>query len=310
MRSHKWARGELDVPFSFDRAGPAAKARLLAKGDNSQATVQAFLVSGASVNVLRQAQYSMGPIASGIQCRVAYCDLVGQPYFPPTSSRVCAWGSLFSPGGSFAQYVAHLTKACQLLDIHTRRHDSSVAAIPRGLKKAQDLSFQFPNYIFRPDLVRFLNHETLGSEFGLLGYFSFLSLLRVQSECLPIKRAGIHGDILQRTPQKHQSLVGLGDVHGDQRLVLKLNTRKNYRYGSILMRSCFCEGGVLAPGSLCPIHVVWPQIRARGAPGELIFPSLQRTNLNRVLKTAAKSSGTPIPNDTLHMPLDAGVWWK
>ena len=192
-----------------------------------------------------------------------------------------------------SQYVAHLAKGCQLLDIPTGWHDSPVAAVARGLRKAQDLSFKFPNFIFRPDLIRFLDHETIGAEFGLLGYFSFLFLLRVQSECLPIRRAGFKGDLLKRTPQTPQALIGLGDVNGDRRLVPKLNTRKNCRYGSILMRPCFCEGGVIVPGSLCPIHVAWPAICSRVLPGELISPSLQRANLNRVLKTVMNKLGYP-----------------
>ena len=249
-RSHKRALEGLGVPASFDKAGPAAKARMLAEGDNAHTAAQAFLSSGASVNVLRQAQYSTGSIASGIQCWIAFCDLQGHPYFPPTSSRVCAWGSLFQPGGTYAQYVAHLSKGCQLLDIPTGWHDSSVAAVSRGLRKAQNLSFMFSNYLFRPDLIRFLDYETLESEFGMLGFFSFLFLLRVQSEGLPMRRATLQGDILQRVPQKHQALIGLRGVAGDQRLVLKLNTRKNTRYGSIIMRPCFCEGGILVHGPL------------------------------------------------------------
>ena len=79
-------------------------------------------------------------------------------------------------------YVAHLAKACQLLDIATDWQDDSVAAVARGLRKARGLSFKFDNYIFKTDLVRFIDHETLGSEFGLLGFLSFLYVLRVQSE--------------------------------------------------------------------------------------------------------------------------------
>ena len=75
--------------------------------------VNAFLSSGAAANVLQRAQFAIPPIASGIQRLVAYFDLLGKPYYPPNSSRVCAWGSLFNPGRTFVQYVAHLSKACQ-----------------------------------------------------------------------------------------------------------------------------------------------------------------------------------------------------
>ena len=291
--SHKRDMGKLGVPPDFDKAGPAAKARLLAEGDNGPSAVQAFSPSGAPINVLRQAKFSMKSIASGIQCWVAYCNLAGQPHFPPTSDRVCVWGTLFQPGGSFTQYVAHLAKACQLLDIATDWRDSSAVAVPRGLRKAHDLSFKFGNYIFRPDLVRFIEHERIESEFGLLGFLSFLFLLRVQSECLPIRRGGINDRILERTPRDSPALLGIREFHGETRLVLKLNTRKNCRYGIILMRPCFCDGGVLVPGSLCPIHAVRPAIRGRVLPGELISPSLQGSNINRILKAVFSKIGPP-----------------
>ena len=57
------------------------------------------------------------------------------------------------------------------------------------------------------------------------------------------------------------------------------------------MRPCFCEGGVLVPGSLCPIHIVWPTIRAHVLPGEFLFPNLQRSNLNRILKAVMARIG-------------------
>ena len=47
----------------------------------------------------------------------------------------------------------------------------------------------------------------------------------------------------------------------------------------------------MVPRSLCPVHSIWPLIRVRVAPHELLFPSLQRSNLNRILKAALLASG-------------------
>ena len=292
-RTHKRARLALDVPDNFDDAGPAKKVALLSAGDNNPEVIHSFLASGSAVNVLRQAEYTLPCIASGIQCWAAYCDLTNSPYYPPTSERVCAWATLFRPGRSFGNYLAHLAKACAILGIPTDWHDQAVSAVARGLRKAQDLSFQFDNYMFRKDLVRFLEHETLQSEFGLLGYLSFLFLLRVQSEGLPIHRASLQEPLLDRSPQKLQALIGLREVAGEKRLILKLKTRKNCRRGVILMRPCFCSGSILVPTSLCPVHRVWPLIREKVLPDQPIFPTLLNKNLNRVLKASLKNIGFP-----------------
>ena len=66
-RSHKRARQVLDVPDTFDNAGPAKKALLLETGDNAPETIQRCISTGPSVNVLRHAALPLPSIASGIQ---------------------------------------------------------------------------------------------------------------------------------------------------------------------------------------------------------------------------------------------------
>ena len=59
------------------------------------------------------------------------------------------------------------------------------------------------------------------------------------------------------------------------------------------MRPCFCAGGILAPRHLCPIRAIWPIIRQRTEAAAFLFPSLQRVNVNRVLKASLKAAGFP-----------------
>ena len=66
-RSHKRDRDSLDVPDSFNDDGPAARIKLLAGGDNSDESINRFLDTGSDVNVIRQAEYTLPSIASGIQ---------------------------------------------------------------------------------------------------------------------------------------------------------------------------------------------------------------------------------------------------
>ena len=109
-----------------------------------------------------------------------------------------------------------------ILGIPTDWYDSSVSAVSRGLRKAQDLSGKFDNYMLRPDLQAFIAHESLSSDFGLLGYLSFLFLLRVQSEGLPLRRVSINDNLLDRSRGSFPALIGLCDINGENRLVMKL----------------------------------------------------------------------------------------
>ena len=192
--------------------------------------------------------------------------------------------TVFNPGRSFGQYFPHLAKACQILGIPTDWSDAAVGALAKGLRNAQDLSFQFDSYISRPCLLRMLQREPPNSEFGALCLLSFNFLLRVQSECLPIRRATTSEPLPERTPNAFPDLIGVRDTRHDSRLILKLSARKNSRYGAILMRPCFCWGGILAPDSLFPVRAIWPAIRARVLPEELLAPSIHRANLNSALK--------------------------
>ena len=284
-RTHKRARLALDVPESFDKAGPAARAMILATGGNTPGSIQAFLSTGDAVNILRKAEYSLKPIASGIQCWISFCDLANIPYYPPTSARVFEWASLFNPGSSFGQYLARLIKGCHILGIPTDWNGDRVAAASKGLRQAQDLSFKFENYNFRASPRRFARHETLRSEFEMLGYLSFLFLIRVQSEGLPIQRASLLEPLLTKCPKRAQAYIGLRDIGGgistDSQTT---HPEKHTRYGPIMMRPRFCSGSILVPASLCPVHIAWPIIRERVLPNELFFSASSENQPHPVLK--------------------------
>lgn len=139
-RTHRRARQVLDVPEKFNTPGPAAEVHLLAAVDNSPEATHRSLATGISANAIRHAERALPVIASGAQRWVAYCDLLGKPYFRPTSSRVCAWAMLFNPVGRFGQYLSHLIKAFRIIGAPTEWEDTAVGALAEGLRKDQDLS--------------------------------------------------------------------------------------------------------------------------------------------------------------------------
>ena len=283
-RAHATALDAMELPGEFSHLGPAAKIRCLAESSADKAQLFRFLNTGAQVNILRQVQDSLKSVASGIQCYASFCDLIQVNYFPPSTDTVLRWSTLFSPGRSFSHYLAHLPKACQLMNLPLTWITPSVRGVAKGLANAQDVSFRFDNFIQKDLLVRLIRAETLSSEIGRLFYLAYLFLLRVPSEGLPIRRASIGDIIVTKSPQSEKALMGIRFIGRSPRLILKLKKRKLNKTGAIMMRPCFCDGEGLVPAGLCPIHDFWPIVQRSFLPGEQLFPALQGKNLNRILK--------------------------
>ena len=109
--------------------------------------------------------------------------------FPPSPDTVLRWATLFSHGETFAQYLDHLAKAYQLMNLPNTWLTLMVRAASKGLGNAQRVSFRFGNFIQRELFLRLIRFGTLSTEVGRLFYISYLFLLRVPSEGLPVCRA-------------------------------------------------------------------------------------------------------------------------
>ena len=290
-RALSCARSALDLPPEFERLGPAAKIRCLAESAAPQAQIAHFLNTGAQVNTLHQVQDSLKSVASGIQCYASFCDLIQVAYFPPCSENILRWSTVFSPGRTFGIYLAHVSKACQLLNLPLTWITPSIRGVAKGLASAQDVSFRFDNFIQKDLFVKLIRFELLSSEVGRLFYVSYLFFLRVPSEGLPIIRAAPSDIITTKAPQSCMALMGIRSIGGFPRLILKLKKRKLNKTGAIMMRPCFCDGEGMMPTGLCPIRDFSPLIQNTTLPGEGLFSSLQRRNLNRILKAILKRMG-------------------
>ena len=274
----------LGLSAEFEKLGPAAKIRKLAESPHPMAVVSNFLRSGAQLNMLRQVQDSLSSVAAGIQCYGAFCDLLEVQYFPPSADVVLQWSAVFSPGRTFGMYVSHLDKACQLLGFSSDWRSSAVTGAIKGLANAMDLSLKFDNYMNLTLFRRVITAETLSTDFGKFMYLSFLFVLRGPSEALPAQRAPLTTKLDSKILQAEKALLGLRKLaDGSIRLILKLNKRKNFRGSVPLMRPCFCGSQHFVSNGLCPVHDFWPLV-AHLAPKAFIMPSLQKSNLNRILK--------------------------
>ena len=110
---------------------------------------------------------------------------------------------------------------------------------------------------------------------GRLFYLSYLFLLRVPSEGLPILRDALSGNISDKSPQAVNAFMAVRAVGDSTRLILKLKKRKLNKTGSVMLRPCFCSGGTFVPAGLCPTHDFWPAAQAAVLPGDQLFPNLQ-----------------------------------
>ena len=122
------------------------------------------------MNAIRQIPDSLDSVASGIACYIAFCDLMGLEYFPPTSYRLRQWSAVFRPGKCFGMYVSHVRKACQILNLPISFDDALLKGVIKGLEHAQEKSGEFPNIADLELLIKIIDHEGLDSQFALLSF--------------------------------------------------------------------------------------------------------------------------------------------
>ena len=287
-KRHSSAEGIHELPANFNTLGHASEIQKLAVSSASSTEILSPRNNGVALNIVTQCRDSLPSVAAGVQCYSAFCDLVGAAYFPPTYANVKRWGSLFNHGKTFGLYVNHLVKGCQISDIATD-WDNSIRAADKGLQNIQDLSVKFDNFAPKEIFVALIRHEGLDTEIGRLFYVAFIFLLRVQSEGLPMQRASSSDRLLDKSPISAHPIIGLRYIAGEDRLVLKLKTRRNVRHGSVLTRPCFCSGNIIAGKGMCPIHDFRPAVRRATPIGSPLFDGIRRRNLNRIPKASLTS---------------------
>ena len=193
-------------------------------------------------------------------------------------------------------YLAHLVKACQLNDCDaTSRYTDRVRGAALGLSKVRDCPFVARPAVSRDQLRQLVKTFSLHDEFILLAVMGWISLLRTKSEAIPTRR---------RTPTENMSGFGQASSHSvlgiiGECLVLKLRRRRHMASGSILKRSCCCEGrdpageDLHVPQFLRPVCSICPVVRDRVLVGELVVPSLKSRNLIRHLRGRGASLNWP-----------------
>ena len=253
--------------------------------------LESLCENAKDLNILRQVRYSLPAVAAGIERYARFCDLLKKPYFPPTEDTVLKWSAVFKPGKAFSLYVSRLLKACQLLCCDTSWNTQAVRGAAAGLKNDQVVNFKPRTFISSLQLRTLLGADWYLREIQAIAFLSFLFLLRMGSEALPVIRADWGHELTKRTPQVEKSVLGVVREDDEWLLRLKLNRRKNLREGAILKRTCSCDPCKQQPDFLCPLHTFWKHAKSNVERGARLFPSLTKGSLNRSLRVWLKEKG-------------------
>ena len=143
------------------------------------------------------------------------------------------------------------------------------------------------------DSVSWIMGDGVDKPFARMFYLAFIFALRTQSETLPALRETISDEMLVKSKPSPKSIVGIRDILGATRLVLKLSKRENDRRVSILAIPSFRKGYVLSPNKLRHVPVFWPIVRMRYQAWPPLFSPTRNKNMNRILKAALRTD--PIP---------------
>ena len=140
---------------------------------------------------------------------------------------------------------------------------------------------------------RVIRTESWESEFACLSFVAFLFIPRLQSEALPLHSALEEERLLSSDPPSNAAVIGLRELNGQQRLILKLARRKNERGGYTATRPCFCRESALLPKHNFPIHFFWAAMLEVVPPGAPLLPRMGNKNINRILRAAFTLVGIP-----------------
>ena len=255
------------LPRAFGRLGPAQKIKVLQASAMAPRILDRFVVDDAKANLLKQVRGPLPGMASAYRRYTAFCELRQTPPFPVSKEVVPQRISVFNNSATFGNYVSLLEKCCFFLLFPTTWLTSCVRHAVKGLKKCQDRSFRFSNFIRIRLMTHLIEFESMDAEFAQPAFLSFLFACRVPSDTLCLARSFPDDPLGAFSPQPGNPLIGARVIAGESCLFPKLPRRKNLETGCILRRPCFCALHAINGSLLCPVHAMWPAIRRRVAPG-------------------------------------------
>ena len=169
---------------------------------------------------------------------------------PPSIESLLAWSRLFRNAQTFGNYVSYVKLACELtgvaLDVFSH---PSLRRAKEAVRKRRLVAPRPPTWIGHDLVCRLLALVLERPELKeLLMVFltSYIFLLRVPSECLPLcchfAPAGVEAPVFKLS---------------DDEVVLHLPRRKNKLHATRIVRRCWCSKSQLT----CPVHMLGAYMR-------------------------------------------------
>ena len=277
-------RDLIGVPADFDSLTDAGQCSVIRDSGRVPETVIRFRRLASDRYTIRSFGGSLRASASGMHPYKNFCVFIGLRASPVQTEHVLLRVGLFRTGRTVAKYIANSTKAAIFLGFPTDWLSPAAISVARGLKNSRDLSFFCQNFMFASDLLRRLKSVSLTTEFGQADFLPFLLRLRVPSETHQLRFAA-DSDALENFPRRQfKALVGVRVIGGRRFFLAKFPWRKNIRSGCILLLPCLCDETEELSRTLCPVHMIWPLISAGGECRGLLFPSLTRSNFDRMIR--------------------------
>ena len=265
-------RLSMSVSTDASGMGPMAVIRKLNGSALSDTERAVWYKSARTAAISGSCPKSHKSAMSGLRCYVAFGEAVGAG-LPPSTDDLLAWSQLFRSSGTFMNYVGYVKFACDLMELPCAHLDQRLLA---RAKSSIDKRRQFVprgQYFLRLDMVCMLLRLAEGVPpllpYAMAFLTSYVFLLRLPSECLPIRTDGV-GESADE-----QAVI---EVTGEK-ISLKLRTRKNKLHGSLLVRRCWCKSCL----ETCPVHVLGAYYKDLGE-GVKPFKHITAASALRVLR--------------------------
>ena len=116
--------------------------------------------------------------------------------------------------------------------------------------------------------------RSLQDDLALIALIGWPFLLRIPSECLPLRRQQAGEDLDSEGRLARRAVIGLPGA----KLVIKLGRLQHMASGSRRVRACICDEyardslELHVPQLLRPTRQLWPAIRQKTPVGDPIFP--------------------------------------
>ena len=198
--------------------------------------------------------------------------------FPPQLRDLLAYSHSFRCVGTYHNYVGFVRKAAVALDLPVPPANCEAISHAKAAVLKRQLFTSRPKMFIQSSMVRNLVARATDINSAMLWLASYVFLLRVPSEALPMAR----GEYLDTSLASQQSVLYLDS---DSLLCLKLKSRKNKLGGSLLQRRCSC----IACPAMCPVHVLWESFFKRLPVGTQPWASISAGQARYELRLALKA---------------------